>query len=296
MVERKDVRSAEMGEWDMFTHVSVEEALPKIFAYAKSESASSREWYWSSIKVKRRASLVIRSFSLILVICGAILPILSSIFPEPQTRLYLTQCGVAALAFAGLLQACDKIFGWSSGWLRYVTTVMAMEDVTRKFEFDWAQYMLNKNGKLTDVDKLVLLELAKHFTNQIYVLQSDETNKWVAEFDRSLALLNNLIKSHEHASKGKNTASGSKSHSPATSTQTLGAVELSLIHKAEPISVSINIDDDDPEDFVGTHWSKLNVKPGMHCLALSIDKPKQNIQKIIDVSPGGVTYVNINLT
>src|SRR5690606_31373133 len=131
-------------------------------------------------------------------------PVLAAVFAEPQMRLYMTQTGVAVLALAGLLQAADRIFGWSSGWLRYVTTVMAMEDLSRRFEFDWATHIIQRGSALNEEDKLILLQLAEQFTDGIYQLQSEETNKWVAEFGSSQALLTSLIKSHQqHAEKAE---------------------------------------------------------------------------------------------
>ena len=167
MTKKEDVKIKELGAWDEYANVTADKALPEIYEHAQKTSNAAREWYWKSIRSKRRSSLVVRFLSFLLLVCGAVLPILSGLSNEVATRLHFTQFGVAALAVAGLLQAADRIFGWSSGWLRYMTTATAMESVTRKFELDWANYMINKAEAVSDNDKRPLFELAKRLEDDI---------------------------------------------------------------------------------------------------------------------------------
>jgi hypothetical protein len=201
MARKKDVKVDGLGAWDKYANKTAAEALPEIYEHAQRASQEARDWYWRSIAPKRNASFGIRMGSFCLLVCGAAFPVLAALCSEAATRLSLTQIGVVALATAGLLQAGDRIFGWSSGWLRYMTTVMAMEARTRKFELDWAAHMIDKTGKPTDDDKRPLFDLARQFINDVTKLQNDETEKWVAEFSSSLALLNDLIKSQRESTE-----------------------------------------------------------------------------------------------
>ena len=152
-------------------------------------------WYWTNIATKRRRSLLARLMTLLLLILGTVLPILSSLGGDTELRLRLTQCGVAALAVAGLLQVADRIFGWSSGWLRYITTVTSIENLIREFELAWASHLIHKRASLDDSDTEKLFEAAKQLEESVLSLQVDETNKWVADFNAGAALLENMIKS-----------------------------------------------------------------------------------------------------
>ena len=145
MAKKKDVKVDRLGGWDDYAEKNAAEALPQIYNRVEASSKAARDWYWDSIASKRNASLAVRLLSFLLLVLGAALPILAGIYGEPQTRLLFTQLGVAALAIAGLSQAADRIFGWSSGWLRYMTTATAMENVTRRFELDWVGPEVNFN-------------------------------------------------------------------------------------------------------------------------------------------------------
>lgn len=291
MTKKVDIREEGLGSWDQYTNMDISVVFSEIYKRARVASVKTRDWYWQSIKAKRKTSVFFRGLSFFLLICGAVLPILAGFSDDNATRLYFSQAGVASLAFAGLLQAADRVFGWSSGWLRYVTTVTAMEGVTRKFNLDWADYMINKTTPLDLSDKRPLFELAKQMEEDIYKLQSDETEKWVAEFNSSLALLSDLIKSQrESAEKFAEEAHAVKK------AQQPGAIEVSLLHRTDPLPVRIGIDNEEEVTVTGTAWSKLQVTPGLHTVKVIADAPAaQTIQKTVDVPARGVARVDVKL-
>src|SRR5262249_20894688 len=256
-------------------------------------------WYWQSIRSKRISSLVVLFLTLTLLIVGTVLPILAGLGDVPEARLRLTQIGVAALAFAGLLQVADRTFGWSSGWLRYITTVTAMEDLTRKFELEWASYILEKGSNIGAADTKVLFDLAKQFESEVAKLQSDETSKWVTEFSSSVALLGELIKSQRES--GEKTveagrAAQQKAAQDSERERKKGAVQLTIVHKAAPVPVTISMDAERAEQFVGSSWAKANLEPGHHTVSVTTtDATPQTIQKIVDVPPGGVANAEVRL-
>jgi hypothetical protein len=203
---------------------------------------------------------------------------------------------VAALAIAGLLQAGDRIFGWSSGWLRYMTTVTAMETTTRKFEIDWAHFMICKTEAVGENDKRPLFELAKRLEDDIAKLRIDETDRWVSEFNSSLALLNDLIKSQRESAE--RTAEAARSAgAEREKRQELGGIELAITHAAQPAAVRIRLDNSDEVTFSGTSWSRLEVSPGLHTVQVtSTTPPAQTIQKVVNVPAGDIGRVEIKLS
>ncbi len=294
-MKKADVKIEELSPWDEYANAGPDKALPEIYEHAKEASRVAREWYWTSIRAKRTMSLVVRLLSFLLLICGAVLPILAGLSSDVTTRLYFTQFGVVALAVAGLFQAADRVFGWSSGWLRYMTTVTAMEATTREFELGWANYMINKARPMGDDDKRPLFEMAKRLEDDIRKLQSDETEKWCAEFNSSLALLNDLIRSQRESAE--RTAEAARSVAAAREkAQQPGGIELTIVHKADPVPVKVNVDGSGEESFTGTIWSKVQVTPGLHTVQVTTDAPaEQRIQKIAEVPAGGIARVEVRL-
>ena len=300
---RKDVRVETLLVWDEYKDKPFDKALPSIYSRAGELSKEKREWYWKSIKRKRLFATGARVITLCFLIGGTVLPLWASLGDIPARRLLFTQLGVIALAVAGLFQVVDRILGLSSGWLRYITTVTAMENLTRKFELDWASYIVGKGSKIDDGDTKPLFDLARRFEDDISKLQSDETDKWVAEFNSSLALLGELIKSQrESAEKTVETAratieSQQKAAQESEKARQNGSVELNIVHKAAPIAVKIAIDKESEQEFVGSSWAKLDLKPGQHTISVTTTgATPQTIQKIVEVPPGGVARADVKLS
>jgi hypothetical protein len=111
---------------------------------------------------------------------------------HPQLK--CTQFAVTLLAVAGLFQVGDKIFGWSTGWMRYITTVTDMEAATTHFDIEWSKYLIAKSGAIEAADVKALFSLSETLERELMRLQTDETNKWVSEFNAGLSLLDSLIK------------------------------------------------------------------------------------------------------
>lgn len=299
---KPDIRVSKYLEWNEYKGKSIDQALPSIYRKACAESSLFTEWYWKSIKIKRRASLGIRSALVLLVVFGTLSPILAGLGESSDHKLQLTQLAVCALALAGLLQVVDKVFGFSSGWLRYIATVAAMENLSRKFEFDWAGYILSKEGVINDSDIKPLFDIAMQFQEALMKLQSEETDKWAAEFNTGTTLLGDLIKSQREseekaAEAAKVAVSAQKAVAEAKSKASLaGGIELAIIHKSAPIPLNISLDNHDTESFHGTVWSHLNVSPGLHNISIeSNSTPPLILKKIVEVPAGGVARLEVKL-
>lgn len=290
--ERKDVSNENLFKWDDYKGKTFDEALPAIYSHAVKIADSMRTWYWKSIMKIRPFSRGIRLVTVIIFIIGTILPILAGLINKPNERLEFTQLGVVALAIAGLLQIADRYFGWSSGWMRYITTVTAMENLTRKFELEWAKYIIDKGNAIGNGDTKPLFDIAVRFEDEISKMQSDETDKWVVEFNSSNALLGELIKSQREA-----TQETIKNLHAASASQKNGSVEVTIIHKAAPIAVNIAIDNEPAQVFVGSSWGKQDLKPGHHTITITpTGGTPQTIQKIVNVPPGDIAKTEVKLS
>jgi hypothetical protein len=300
---KKDTRIERPLAWDEYRNKSPEQALPIIYFHAQSASATIREWYWKSIRRKRNTSLGFRSGTFVLLIIGTLFPILAGLGDSPGERLRYTQLGVVSLALAGLLQVADKVFGWSSGWLRYITTAMAMENLARKFELDWASYIFEKSGDVGDNDKKPLFDLALKLEQDTTNLQGDETDKWVTEFSSSVALLGELIKSQREAGEKAveaaraTMASQQKAAEEHAKSLQSGGVEVGIKNNAEPVLLNISVDAGPAQEFMGFSWAQAGLTPGHH--TISITRPGATpvtIQKIVEIKPGSIAHSEVQFS
>jgi hypothetical protein len=302
MAPKPNVRMGTPGSWERYAGVTLVEALQRIYDDAIAHSARTRDWYWASIRRKRVTSISVRSVSVVFLSAGAILPLAAALWADPANRLIFTQAGVAALAVAGLSQGADRVFGWSSGWLRYVTTVTHMEAVTRQFELDWAGYLIERAGVLGEDDRYALFRLAARFEAEIAALQIEETEKWVAEFNSGRAALDDLIKSQRETAERMEAAAQSLREAQEAAgklraqAEREGAIEIVLSFKQQPMPLRIAVDALPEEPFLGTVWAKSRLAPGQHKIAIgTADPDAPRLLMIADVPPGGVARLAANI-
>jgi len=295
-MSKKDLHFETLSNWDEYKDKNANEVLRSIYSQAEVISKSWCKWYWKSIKSKRIASTIIRFSALFLLIVGTLLPILAGLGHESEAKLLCTQIGVAVLACAGLLQVSDRLFGCSSGWLRYVSTVTAMENLTLKFELDWANYIIGKNGIIDNKDIKPLFDLFKQYEDDISKLRSDETDKWVAEFNTNIAMLNDLIKSQREATEKTEAALlevQQKADEAKKNHLQKGAIEVTLTYKTEPIFIKIAIDNNPLQEFKGLSWASLELAPGQH--TINITTPQGEIAKVVKVLPGDIARIEVSI-
>jgi len=298
---KRDLATDTLLHWDEYEDKSPEEALPAIYAHAAATSKTVCGWYWAGIRRKRRAALAARFITFALLIFGTVLPIVAGLRNSAEVRLQFTQSGVAAAAAGGLLQVADRVFGWSSGWIRYVTTVTTMENLTRAFELDWAGYILGKGGVLDRADMKPLFDIAERFETEIRKLQADETEKWAVEFNSGTALLNDLIKAQretgERAVQAARSAVAAQHAAQAIAERSshTGAVELTLGNANAAIPVSIAIDAEAGVAFNGTVWSRLGLPAGQHTVTVHRDTPPLTIIRVVDVPASGIARIGVDI-
>lgn len=298
-----DISTTQLLAWNEYQDKTPDQALPSIYDHIGSKSKEMCSWYWVSIGTKRNTSLTIRASAYVLLVIGTTLPVVSALMEKADHKLLITQVGVALLVVAGLCTLADRIFGWSSGWMRYISTVTTMENLTRAFELEWASYIVSKTAPLDGTDVKALFELARTLEQELTKLQADETTKWIAEFNTSISLLESMIKSQrEETDKKLDTIRTNLTSQAATAKaeeklKLPGAIEVSFVYKAEPKKLKISIDSNTPTEFLGYTWSELNVLPGQHLLAVEVmSDPPQKINKVLDVQAATTARTTITFT
>lgn len=300
---KQDISTKELSKWDNYKDRKPEETLPSIYAHIETTSLEMCSWYWTSIRTKRTTSLVARFAAFLLLVLGTTLPIFAAIQVEAKDKLLFTQWAVALLAIAGLTQVADKVFGWSSGWMRYITTVTTMENLTRAFQMEWAKYLVSKNGApLETSDAKALFDLAQALEQELTKLQAEETTKWVAEFNTGISLLDTLIKTQREEIDKKLEAIRTGLTAQETSVKAEekgrlpGSLEVTIAHKGEPKRIKITLDKQEPVDFLGYVWAKLDVPVGRHLLKIhTSSEPQHAIERVIEIKPDSTTREQINI-
>lgn len=301
--------------WDRYKDKSPSEALEQIYKDAQASSSMKRNWYWANIKKKRWASLASRGTVFAFLVAGTGLPLLAGLSNDPAIRLTCTQIAITFLATAGMIQLADKSFGWSSGWMRYITTVTAMESATDVFDMTWSKHLILKTAAIDSNDVQALFALAEQLERDLTKLLTDETNGWITEFNAGISLLDAAIKAQRADTQKQldalRTASLSAqadakaeekaradSAAAAEKAKELGVIDLMLTFKGEPKPVMILLDGTVMvQEFLGTAWSSPKLAPGVHTIGTrSIGDTKHDTFNSTIVEPGKIVKLALKLS
>jgi hypothetical protein len=119
--------------------------------------------------------------------------VFSSGLPEGQRQLrnlQINQIGYLCFGLAAAFLAFDKYFGYSTGWMRYITTAMSLETALRNFRLDWAKTTSGLAGATPSGAVLeILLQKIQDFCVAARTLVEKETQAWVMEFQTNLSQL-----------------------------------------------------------------------------------------------------------
>ena len=183
---RRDLRAgpfptAAMEEWQ-----DTEAALTQLYRYAEGRAIEAVDWYLQDKRSKRIWSRGLRLLAILLVIAGALQPLLDAAAPGPSR----TAWGYVLLAMAAACIGFDRFFGLSSGWMRSVTTAQALERRLGQLQYDWAAECARSAARTVDPKQVQnRLALLRVFSDDVAALMQQETAEWVLEFQSNLLRL-----------------------------------------------------------------------------------------------------------
>ncbi len=233
--------------------------------------AKGKQKYWS----KR-----IRLFSIILIGLGGICPLVGKV-SFGESIVDFSNYGYISIALAGTLLFLDKFFGFSSAWIRFMTTSMEIESQTSVFRQKMEIELFKlKSGMAPDTpDKqLELLLMVKDFTLQIDELVKQETQNWAVEFQSNIAELMKMA------------SSKMESMNP-------GCVKVTIKSSLDPQKMTIKLDGIEKDTPRGNEVLIEHVSPGSHTVIVSgnIDGIAKSQSAVVSVDAGKMTPIEIEL-
>jgi hypothetical protein len=125
--------------------------LQKLHDYAVQLAHSMSDWYIRHRRWKKLWSRSLRFISGLLVIVAAIVSLLKIFNPELEIKIltgligigipdpagFTAEAALVLIGAAGGINLIDRLAGLSTGWMRYMTTVMLIHKELIKFHFEW---------------------------------------------------------------------------------------------------------------------------------------------------------------
>jgi hypothetical protein len=180
-------------------------AAETIFEDAIKQTNAAIDWYTKAKRTKASLSRWLRGAAIFAGILGGLAPIFAAMAPAmpanstaADLQLLITQAGYIAVGIAAGLIAFDRFFGLSSGWIRYMTAMTAIERLRLEFILDWAR-LRRQAGQQLDV--LKMLDRAVAFRKALNQIVEDETSKWVSEFQAAMNDLDKYVRDTQDKAK-----------------------------------------------------------------------------------------------
>jgi len=256
-------------------------AIEGLYVRAETHALQTIDWYMRAKRSKSWAGTV-RYLAITLTTVGGVVPVVKAMDVECLNGEVFGQLGYLLFALAAGLIAFDRFSGISTGWIRYVTSALALQRALREFQLSWAQELLALGSNPPGPEQQQrLIGLLRQFVAQVDLEVEKETQAWAAEFQSSLAELEKTARAQAEAGRP-------------------GAIEVRLpnVALAQPDGVAISLDGRRMQERVVASPCLLpNVPPGTHLVEISatVAGVEQRAAATAAVGPGQVAAVTVTL-
>jgi len=261
----------------------IQTSISKLYQYAEASANASINWYGRHKNSLARWSQGLRSLTIILTSLGGLMPIISALGWSTVNvpvvgSLNLGQLGYLFLGLAAACVGYDKFFGYSSGWMRYITTKMTLEKTLAEFRLDWAMMIakLGDNPPTPDQVQLMIQRL-KEFLLVTNNHVEKETQAWISEFKTNIAEIEKTSKTQVEASQP-------------------GAIEITVTNGMETEDgFTVALDGMEIRKVRGTKYQIGYVPPGPHKIAITgiIKKEPLDASELVNVAPGEIAKATL---
>jgi hypothetical protein len=168
------------------------ESARKLADYASSEARLAIQWYLKRKRSKKNWAQALRVLAIIATALAGLIPLLSGVLTWLPAL-----WGSAALIIAATAVGLDHFFGFSSAWMRFLTTEMRIRQVLHRFLFDWEAEQAKLAGTVPDEPAVqALVQPCRDFIEALNRILRDEMDEWVNEFRRNLAEIDKAARAH----------------------------------------------------------------------------------------------------
>ena len=265
--------------------------LENLRVYAERKIHDELSWYYRKKKGRSDTSQAIRFMALMFSGLGALVPLLIAVFgSRPQwdwldafEAVRFGQLGYVFLAIAAGLFLLDKYFGYSTGWMRYIVAMQAMEKARESFRLDWtglSRTLSAAPGGATKPDEVVerMIQRVKSVILEVKEHSEKETQAWILEFQTNLSQFEKDLRSQLEASRP-------------------GGIDVEVTDGGSADTpIELLLDGMVADRFSGSAGSIGYVAPGLHRVTARAQKANRDYVASALVTVGGGQICKVKLT
>jgi hypothetical protein len=264
----------------------IQRSIVEIYQYAEASANNSIAWYGRRTRSKAVMSRLLRALAIFFTAVGGLMPIIRALRPYTAQStptlmgLDVGQLGYLLLGSAAACIAFDRFFGFSSGWMRYITTKMTLERMLSEFRMDWAMMVAKLGGKSPTTDQVqLMIQRLKEFLVAINTHVENETQTWVSEFKTNLAEIEKTATAQRDAARP-------------------GAIDVTVTNGMDTEDgFTVILDGMEVKKIRGSKYQIGYVSPGPHKIAVTgtIKGELLDASELANVAPGEIAKVTLAL-
>jgi hypothetical protein len=277
---RRDIHFTHLPElsWEQAQR---RKSLQCVADYAANEAEQAIEWYLKKKAGKRAGAQTMRMLAIIATAAAAIIPLLAEIFQTDRGEPAIAPAWASvALLLAAAAVGFDRFFGYSTAWMRFLTTEMQLRHALHSFLLDWEIRRAACEGNAPGVAEIEAdLKRCKEFLAQVNEILRAELDTWVYEFSAALADIDRAAKAQAEVMR-------------------TGAVTVTVTNGDQcEAGWRLAVDGGTEETYRGKSAALRNLTSGSHTVTVRgrIDDKDLHAEKAFGVASGQVPSIELTL-
>jgi hypothetical protein len=238
-------------------------------------------WYLVNKVPQKWWARKIRLAVIVFTTIGGLIPLIaaSKVLARWTDGIEFSQFGYISLALAGACIGLDRYFGFSSAWIRYLTTATMLQRLLHEFCLDWAILdTCHEGGAPEQIEPM--LRRIQIFVTRVRSELEKETADWAAEYRSNLAEMEKSMREQLEASRP-----GSVS------------VTVTNVSKAGPEGVTVFLNGASMQKITTPDCLLSPVFPGEHVVTIrgTIGNTPRSVSTEVRVEPGRPYLLTLKL-
>ena len=167
------------------------DSVKKLADVVEANVTEASDWYMAKRKAPSIGARWSRMLAIIFVTLGGLAPLIASTFGDFPRKVTGTGAGYLFLALAAACIALDRYAGFSSSWMRRVTTAQSIKRLVIEFRVQWPPLLAEVEAKpsVTAADVKPLFDRVAKLADDAEELIKEETRLWKVEFESAFSQL-----------------------------------------------------------------------------------------------------------
>lgn len=193
---KRDLKLPDFPQNLDWSSANASNSVDSLFTFVWNVCEAAIAWYYASKRGKKLVGYPLRAAAIICVAISGMIPLLGELFKNEVGRPWISPAwATVALALAATLISFDKFWGYTSGWVRYVRSAQALNQLQSDFrlEFETLRLKLQRSpGDATQITECI--EACRSFLAKVNSVVRTETDQWAQEFKGFLEDLDKQVK------------------------------------------------------------------------------------------------------